>query len=166
MNSYEYPEVFIEGGGEEPYINVVDEHYFLSKKVVSEKFYGHVIYEDVVEKALNIEELITTRSIVVVPRLSLNKDLEGIFIPKGTPICIDEVIGRAAIIYVSEGDVISVGDKLASIVTGKGDVRTYRTSCSGIVVLVVGYVWLKPEKYIVVTVGEEHARRISIKGVA
>ncbi|MEM1533488.1 MAG: DUF2118 domain-containing protein, partial [Desulfurococcaceae archaeon] len=63
-------------------------------------------------------------------------------------------------------DVISVGDKLASIVTGKGDVRTYRTSCSGIVILVVGYVWLKPEKYIVVTVGEEHARRISIKGVA
>lgn len=166
MSSYEYPEVFIEGGGEEPYINVVDEQYFLSKKVVSERFYGHIVYEDVVEKALNIEELITTRSIVVVPRLGFNKDLEGIFIPKGTPICIDEVMGRVAIIHVSEGDAVSFGDKLASIVTGKGDVRTHRTSCSGVVILVIGYVWLKPEKYIVVTVGEEHARRISIKGVA
>ncbi|MCX8199612.1 MAG: DUF2118 domain-containing protein [Sulfolobales archaeon] len=166
MNSYEYPEVFIEGSGEEPYISVVGEYYLLSKKVVSEKFYGHIIYEDVVEKALNLEELVTTKSMVVVPRLSLNKDLDGIFISKDTPICIDEVIGHAAVIHVSEGNAVSVGDKLASVVTGKGDVRTYRASCSGVIILVIGYVWLKPEKYIVVTVGEEHVRRISIKGAA
>ncbi len=166
MNSYEYPEVFIEGDGEEPYISVVDEHYFLSRKAVSENFYGHIVYEDVVEKALNLEKLTTTRSIVVVPRLSFSRNIDGILVSEGTPICIDEVVGRTAVIHVSEGDVVSIGDRLASIVTGKGDVRTYRTSCSGVVVLVVGYVWLKPEKYVVVTVGEEHARRISIKGVA
>ncbi len=163
MSEYEFPEVFVEGVEGDYYIVYKDGEYFFSKTPGGEKYYGHILYEDVVEKAVDLVEAKMKKSIIVIPKFRPSGELEAILVEEGTSICLMEIKGADPIVFVSEGDEVEERDKIAYIITGKGEVRVYKSVCSGIVTLVINFPWERPERYILVVVSKDDARRIIVK---
>ena len=162
---YAFPEVYVEGvTPSNEYVVEVNGSYLLLKTPVFEnakRFFGHIIYEDVLN-FLDLIEATAKRSFLVIKKYS-PPHMEGLLIEKNTKLCFIEVRGHYPIVYVSEGDGVDVGDKIAYIVTGKGEVRVVKSPCSGIVVLSVNITWERPEKYILVVVDRNDCRRVTIR---
>jgi len=161
--SYEFPEVYVEGVSGDYYIVYSNGVYSFSSEPVGEKYYGHILYEDIIREAIDLVKAVSTREFIVVPRYKREGDLEALRVSRDARLCIMEVAGVQPIVFLSEGDIVEEGDKIAYIITGKSEVRVYKSLCSGIVVLVVNITWEKPEKYIVVVVKQDDVRRIIIK---
>ncbi len=160
---YEFPEVYVEGVKGDYYIVKINREYHFAKNPIGEEYYGHIIYEDVIDKALDLIEAKFTRSVIVVPRYRRAESVNGLLFPKDTRICFMEIKGVQPILFIREGDEISKREKIAYIITGKGEVRVYKSLCEGIVALVVNLPWEKPEKYIVAVVSKNDAREIVIR---
>lgn len=163
MGEYEFPEVFVEGVEGDYYIVYRNGEYFFSKTPVGEKYYGHILYEDVVDKALDLVEALVKKTIIVIPRFKPTGDLEAILVEEGVKTCLMEVKGFEPIVFVREGDEVEEKDKVAYVITGKSEVRVYKSVCSGIVTLVINFPWEKPERYVLVVVNRDDVRRIVIK---
>ncbi len=163
MSSYEFPEVFVKGVSGDYYIVLESGVYRFSKQPCGEEFYGHIVYEDVIDKAVDLVEAVVVKDFIVIPRYRAKGDLDALHIPSNTRLCIMEVKSLHPYVFVDEGDFVGKGDRIAYMVTGKGEVRVYKSLCSGIVVLVVNITWERPERYIIVVVGESDVRRITVK---
>ncbi len=162
MESYEFPEVYVEGIESGYYIVLDNGEYRFSKKP-SGRFFGHIVYEDIVDKALDLINAVFRRAVIVIPRFRGKGDLDALLIEKNTKACLIEVKSIQPYILVREGDEIDLNDKIAYMVTGKGEVRVYKSPCKGLVVLVVNFPWEKPERYLLVVVSKDGVRRIKIK---
>lgn len=90
---------------------------------------------------------------------------EALHISEGVELGVIEVEGHRVHWLVSEGDSVRVGDRVAYITTSKGEVRSVRSSFSGIVVYISQLPASKPEKLLFVIVGGENVRRARISRV-
>lgn len=162
-----FPEVFVENTEGDYYIVCRDSECFFSRSKPSRnytRYYGHILYEDVIEKALDLVGAYLKKSVVVIPKYcSDSRELEALCVDKDTSVCLMEIKGANPIVFVNEGDEIGERDKIAYIITGKSEVRVYKSVCEGIVFLVVNIPWERPEKYIIVVVGRNDVRRITVK---
>lgn len=163
MENYEFPEVYVEGVESNYYIvETSSGEYYFSRKPIG-RFFGHIVYEDVVDKAIDLVEAVFKKAVIVVPRYRVKGELEAYLVEKNTRNCLIEVKSIHPYVLVREGDKIDLHDKIAYMVTGKGEVRVYKSPCKGLVLLVVNFPWEKPERYLIVVVGENDIRRIRIK---
>jgi len=162
---YAFPEVYVEGvTPSNEYVVEINGSYLLAKTPDFEnakRFFGHVVYEDILN-SLDLIEATVKQSFLVIRKYGLPL-MEGLLVEKNTKLCFIEVRGRYPVVFVSEGDNVDVGDKIAYIVTGKGEVRVVKSPCSGIVVLSINITWERPEKYILVVVDRNECRRVTIR---
>ncbi len=163
MENYEFPEIYVEGEKGDYYIVEENGTYRLSREPDDRRSFGHILYEDVIDKAIDLVEAVVKKSVIVVPRFKPKGDLEGLLVSSNTPCCIIEVKSIQPYVLVNEGDNIEMHDKIAYMVTSKGEVRVYKSPCRGLVLIVANFPWEKPEKYILVVVSEDAVRRITIK---
>ncbi len=167
VNKYSFPEVFVRNQHGDKYIVRRGDEYLLveDKNIVasSSEFYGHVMYEDVVEKAIDLIEPLITRDIIIIPRYTNEEFMHGLLVKNNTKPCLIEIKGSSPIIFINEDEIIDYEDKIAYIVTGKREVRTVKSPCKGRVVLVVNFPWEKPERYLVVVVRPDEVREIRIR---
>jgi hypothetical protein len=89
--------------------------------------------------------------------------MEGLLVEDTARPCLIEVKGHRPHVFLREGDSVREGDKIAYVITSKGEVRTIRSPCEGVVVLVVNFPWERPEKYVIVVVSRDECREISIR---
>ncbi len=168
-NKYSFPEVFIRDEFGDKYIVRRDNEYVLiegkNEDITTSysEFYGHIMYEDVVAKAIDLVKPLITRDIIVIPQYTSEEYMNGLLIKNNTKPCLIEVKGFSPMIFINEDEIIDYGDKIAYIVTGKKEVRTVKSPCKGRVVLVVNFPWEKPERYLIVVVRPDEARRIRIR---
>ncbi len=165
MENYEYPEIFIRGAGGPPYIVKKGEEYLLKEQDVGREhvFYGHVLYEDVLARAIDLLEGRVKEEFIVIPRFTGAPAMKALLIEKGRDACIMEISGVQPYTGLREGVYIEKHEKAGYIVTGKGEVRGYKSPCTGIVVVVANLAWEKPEKYVVVVVSRDAVREIIVR---
>ncbi|OYT39478.1 MAG: hypothetical protein B6U89_04055 [Desulfurococcales archaeon ex4484_58] len=167
MNEYAFPEVFVENIESDKYVLELDENtYVLVKKRENysyRRFFGHIIYEHILEY-INLTKPLIERSFIVIKKYT-GGEMNGMLIEKNITPCLAEVSGIYPYILVSEGEKISNKDKIAYIITNKGEIRTIKSPCDGFIALIINITWEKPEKYILVVVKENEFRRITIREV-
>lgn len=167
MEKYAYPEVFVQGVASSPLILKRKNEYILVTEPPTEKeydeIYGHIIYENVLDLALNLVKPEITRELIVIEEFTGKNEMRGLIIPASTKPCLIEVKGASPYVFFKEGDEVKEGDKLAYVITRKGEVRVIRSPCEGIIILNINITWEKPEKYIMVVVGKDELRQITIR---
>lgn len=167
MEKYAYPEVFVRGITYSPLILKRKNEYILVAELPTEEeydeIYGHIIYENVLDLALDLVKPEITKELIVIKEFTGKDEMKGLIIPEGIKPCLIEVKGASPYVFYNEGDEIREGDKLAYVVTRKEEVRVIRSPCEGIVVLNINITWEKPEKYIMVVVGKDELRQITIR---
>ncbi len=164
---YSFPEAFIEGVEGDKYIVENTSGYILvggSKQIHrGRRLFGHVPYEKTIELAVDLVKPVITNSIIVIPHYTGEEIMNGVLVEKDTKPCLMEVKGSSPLLQINEGSMVEEGDRIGLVLTGKGEVHNVFSPCSGRVVLIVNYTWEKPEKYIIVVVGEDEAREIRIR---
>jgi len=162
---YFFPEVYVEGlAPANEYVVEIDGDYFLSKTYSvpgAKRFFGHIIYEDILNY-IDLTEPRIRRSFILIKKYG-PQIMSGILVEENTKPCLMEVRGRQPIILISEGDEVSERDKIAYTITNKGEVRTFRSPCTGLLVLNINIPWERPEKYILVVVSKNECREITIR---
>ncbi len=162
MEEYKYPEIFLRDEKSNKYICRVSDEYVLVKEPVSNECYGHIIYEDIL-KYFDLANPILEKDVIVVPEFSDEELLKGLFVKKGTKLCLIEISGYEPYVSPREGGKINVKDKIGMVITNKYEVRVIKSPCEGVVIFVINIVWEKPEKYILAVVSENDVRQITIR---
>ncbi|ABN69924.1 conserved hypothetical protein [Staphylothermus marinus F1] len=169
MEKYRYPEVFVEGVESDKYVLEINEHYILvltkedlEKYVNYKRVFGHIIYEHIINY-IDLVKPATKKAFIVIPEYSGEKEMNGFLIDENKKLCLIEVKGIQPYVFPREGDEIEERDKVAYIITGKGEVRTIRSPCKGVVLLVINFPWEKPEKYVLAVVNKNDIREITIR---
>lgn len=164
---YAFPEVFVEDRGSNKYIILLNDEYQLTsnpeKVSKSEKRYGHILYENIVDEAVDLVEPRITRGFIVIPHYTGEDSMKAYIVEKNVKPCLIEVKGVYPHILVEEMDEIDEKDKIAYVITGKNEVRVIRSPCRGVVVLVINFPWEKPERYLLVVVGRDELREITVR---
>ena len=124
----------------------------LSKK--PDNIYFKVVYEPAFNLFLDLEEAKIIRDIVV----HLPWRREYIKVERDTKVDLIEISGKNVHLFVREGDKIEYNDKIAYILTGKLEVRTYRSPSSGLVIYITS-LSERPVKYLLVVVDEFKTRK-------
>ncbi len=166
MSDYDFPEIYVRGEKNTPCIVRRGDTYILSRECSGEEYYGHILYEDVVEKAIDLEKAVVKKEFIVIPRYTGEKEMKALLVREGAEACLMEISGVNPYTSLREGDFIETREKIAYIITGKGEVRAYKSPCSGIVVVVANLPWETPEKYIVVVVSRDAVREITVRKAA
>ncbi|MEZ0289646.1 MAG: DUF2118 domain-containing protein [Sulfolobales archaeon] len=96
--------------------------------------------------------------IVVLPRSS-----EGILVPVNTSLRVIEIQGVYIRTLVSEGEEISAGSKIAQILTGKGEFRTFRSSGEGVVVYISDLLEEDFNKIVILVADKLSLQRVEIR---
>ncbi len=116
--------------------------------------YFKVIYEPAYNLFLDLERAEIVRDTIIF----LPWTKEYIKIESGTNVELLEISGKKVYLFVREGDKIRYNDKIAYILTGKLEVRTYRSPSEGIVIYITS-LSEKPVKYLLVVVSEAATRK-------
>lgn len=165
--NYLFPEVFVEDVVSEKYVVEISEDSYLlvmDGEIDRKKFkrvFGHIIYEDVL-KYIDLSKNALEKTVVVVEKYGLD-EMNALLVEKNTPLCILEIKGLSPYVFVHEGYSINKHDKVAYVITNKGEVRSVKSPCEGVVFLVINISWEKPEKYILMVVGRNEYRRIVVR---
>jgi hypothetical protein len=167
LNEYSFPEVFLENiSSDKYYIVEKNNEYILTDKLEKytgyKRFFGHIIYEDILNY-IDLTKPLITKSLIIIPRFNPEEEMKGLLVEKNTSVCLIEVKGVQPYVFPRESDFIEENEKIAYIVTGKGEVRVIKSPCKGIVLLIINLPWEKPEKYILVVVDRDAARQITIR---
>ncbi len=162
MEEYKYPEIFVRDEKSSKYICRISDEYVLVKEPVSNECYGHIIYEGIL-KYFDLANPILEKDVIVIPEFSDEELLKGLFVKKGTKLCLIEISGYKPYIPPREGEKINVKDKIGVVITNKYEVRVIKSPCRGVVIFVINIVWEKPEKYILAVVSENDVRQITIR---
>ncbi len=167
MNEYSFPELFLENTpSDKYYIIEKNNEYILVEKPRKytgyKRFFGHIIYEEILSYMDSTKPFIT-KSLIVIPRFNPDEEMKGLLVEKNTSVCLVEVKGVQPYVFPHESEFIEENEKIAYIVTGKGEVRVVKSPCRGIVLLVINLPWEKPEKYILVVVDKDATRQITIR---
>ncbi|WP_440059008.1 DUF2118 domain-containing protein [Thermogladius sp. 4427co] len=118
-------------------------------------------YENSIERIDLLNNLVLDDMIIISRYKALN-EAKAYLLKKGDRVCIQEVSSAGVFIEKNEGDMVLEGEKIGSTLSSKGVVRTVRSLCKGIIVLIVNITWESPEKYIIVVVKENELRPIRI----
>lgn len=118
--------------------------------------YFKVIYEPAYKLFIDLENTIITRDIIVF----LPWTKEYIKIKSGTRVELLEIAGKNVYLFVREGDKVEYNSKIAYILTGKLEVRTYRSPSKGVIIYITTLTE-KPLKYLLVVVDESSTRKYS-----
>ncbi|ADI32729.1 DUF2118 family protein [Staphylothermus hellenicus] len=168
MEKYRYPEIFVEGVEGDKYILEINGHYALAftkediDNVNYKRVFGHIVYEHIINY-IDLVKPATKKAFIVIPEYSGEKEMKGFLIDENKKLCLIEVKGVQPYVFPREGDVIEERDKVAYIITGKGEVRTIRSPCKGVVLLVINFPWEKPERYVLAVVNKDDIREIIIR---
>ncbi len=154
MNPYAYPKAFVKDEPSEDRAKIEQGKVILGR----EGDYGKVIYEELLEKVVDLEQGIAKRDFIVV----LPNEDEALFVAKGTRLLLYELRGRGVYPAVKEGDEIKPRDSLGYVVTGKYEVRHIRSDTEGVVVHVHWSVGERPERYVIVVVDRNECKRLKV----
>jgi len=113
------------------------------------KVYGSIPYE----QALNYIDLLEARvrvSMAILQGKPGEAVYEGFLLERGVNVCLQEILGNHMYLYVKEGMSIEREHTIAHVITGKLEIRSIRSTCEGLVALVVDMPWEEPRKAVVV----------------
>lgn len=162
---YFYPELYVENifsnkiiveTGNGDFIKIT-----VQKPPVNLRFYGYVLYEDVVNY-LDLPGSQLRRDVIVL----YDKDnglYRGIYLSRNVKLRLIEIRGYEPVILVREGDFVTKNSSIAYIVTKKREVRNIKSSIDGYVVLIVEIFWEKPERYVLAVVDKNEFRQIAVR---
>ncbi|ADV65640.1 DUF2118 domain-containing protein [Desulfurococcus mucosus] len=160
MSEYIFPEIFVEDVESNRVICVKDSKFILLENTATReecsKHYGSIPYEEVLNY-VDLEKPALKRSIII-----LDKKRNGVALlfPGETPLCLQEVRGRA-VFYVGNPERVRKGDLIAYVTTRKNEVRNEYSLCEGFLLAVIDLTWEKPER-IVVVASSEQPREIAL----
>ncbi|ABU82344.1 DUF2118 domain-containing protein [Ignicoccus hospitalis] len=131
MDPYKFPRLFVEGKeGEEYAVVEGDEVVFVKEKVPGAL--GKVPYEIPLDEIVDkLKEEAKVTFLIHLP----NED-KAILVPKGSKVKLFKVSHVKVGVTVKEGDELEEGDTYAYGLTGKGEVRRFRSIVKGKVVMV------------------------------
>ncbi len=119
--------------------------------------FREVMYNNLVDIAIDIEKGVTKTDIVVDPRRD-----KLMLVLRDTPLSIVEAQGKRVYPLFREGDKVSINDKLFYIVTGKYEVRVVRSNTNGVVLYVSEVVPRTPQTFIMVICDESKVKWLEL----
>ncbi len=97
-----------------------------------EKCFLEYPYEESYRYIVDLENQLVKKSFIVIPSGSE----EGLYVPENIKVSITEISGLSVSILVREGYIVKKGDKIARILTSKGELRSFRTDTEGVVLYI------------------------------
>ena len=164
---YSYPKIYVESKGEpidasECILELESLDYLKTSCGAMEgrfrRVFARRIYERVHREVLDLEGGRIKRSYI----LKTPHDRLYLLVEAGTRVSLVEVAGRQVHLYCEEGDEVKRGERLASVITGKLEVRNVRSPDDGVVVLIGEFIET-PERYVVAIAGGDDVRRITVR---
>ncbi|MGC8982413.1 MAG: DUF2118 domain-containing protein [Desulfurococcaceae archaeon] len=154
-SEYAFPFIYIEGVLSDKKVCLVDGKYIIVRGAGQEceKIFGLVPYERVIDYVDLVEA--KTKASILMAFEEPEKPPRGYLIEKDTPLCLQEISGDHLYFLVSEGSRVEKGSRIAYIVTGKLEVRSVASLCTGSVAFIVDMPWETPRKALVVVVPSE-----------
>ncbi len=115
------------------------------------RFFLQEVYEDALNQIIDLEGRVVKLSFIVyVPWHG-----KYMLIERGTELDIIEVSGKQVFLLVREGDLIHFNDKIATIITGKREARTFRSPANGVIVYISRILDITTRDVYIVLVAEE-----------
>jgi len=168
MSTYTYPKIYVEEeniGETYDLIFELSNNVFCvttSKNMVRRiKSYKRVfvkkIYETAYEEVISLEQSRTVKSFITY----CPKHSAYYLVEENTEVSLMEIEGLKIFLHVDEGDTVDEGDKIGYQITRKFEVRNIVSIVRGIIVY-IGTIFGEVQRYIIVAVGEENVRKISV----
>lgn len=163
-NPYVYPKIYVEN----PESEVLDEYLIVSdnkacirhevKGDVPGRIFSKIMYDNAINEVLDKYTPLIKKSFVVV-----TPNGKYILVEKGITPVVVEVKGSKVHLTVSEGEEVDERTRIAYILTRKYETRSIRAGAKGVVVL-IGYIFGEPvDNYVVVIVGREYVKYLTIQ---
>ena len=122
-----------------------------------------VEYERALER-IDLVEATVVSDFIVIEKYGLSTpSTRGFYLKAGDKVCLQEVSAAYVTITKGEGDPVREGEKIGYTLSSKGNLKTIRSSCNGIITLVINITWEMPEKYVVVVVKEDELRQVFVR---
>ena len=155
-SDYEFPEAYVEGVESDVYLEPNPDKGVYRKCRAAEcegrVRLGMTVYEEAGRLFLDIVSgEIVRKTAIVIPRLGR----KALYVEPGTPAMIYEAGGLQTVFNLYEGARVDPGDKIAYILTSKGETRSLRSEDKGIILYIAWDRESFPPKYWVVVVPEE-----------
>ena len=128
------------------------------RDVTFRRAFSKRIYERVHVEVLDLERGEVKKSYIV----KSPRNGTYILVEAGVKVSLVEVAGRQVHLYCEEGDEVVEGERIASVITGKYEVRNVRSPDDGIVVLIGEFIET-PERSVIAIAGDEDVRRITVR---
>ncbi|MGC9009229.1 MAG: DUF2118 domain-containing protein [Sulfolobales archaeon] len=123
-----------------------------------EKCFLEYPYEDAYKYIIDLENQLIKKSFIITPPGSP----EALYIPKNTKVNIIEISGVSVSLLVKEGDEIKRGDRVARILTSKGEIRSYKINTEGIVLYVTDLFGGSSERILILIGSKNSLGRVRI----
>jgi len=164
FNPYVYPKIYVEN----PENKVLGEYLVVSgnkacirRKVDKDlpgRIFSKIMYDNAINEVLDRYTPLIKKSFVIATPSG-----KYILVEKGTTPIVMEVKGSKVYLTVNEGEEVDERTRIAYILTRKYETRSIRAGVKGIVVL-IGYIFGEPvDNYIVVIVGKEYVKYLTIQ---
>jgi len=124
-----------------------------------EKCYLEYPYEEAYKYIVDLENHSIKKSFIVIPPGSV----EALYVPKNTRVNIIEISGVSVSLLVKEGDEVNIGDRVARILTSKGEVRSHRVNTEGLVLYVTDLFGGSSERILILIGDKNSLGRIRIE---
>lgn len=161
---HSFPKIYVEDGGLESRecIYEVEKDSFVMSTCLEGRRALRVFKKRIYEKShlevLDLEENVVVKSFILYAPLGK----EYMLVESGCKVSIVEARGVNVFFYKFEGERVLEGDLVADEISKKGEVRSLKAPCNGVIVLIGDYVE-SPHRYLLVFTGEENVRRVSIR---
>lgn len=164
FNPYVYPKIYVENPESEvlgEYLIVSDNKACIRHKVKEDvlgRIFSKIMYDNAINEVLDKYTPLIKKSFVVA-----TPNGKYILVEKGTTPIVAEVKGSKVHLAVNEGEEVDEHTRIAYILTRKYETRSIRAGVKGVVVL-IGYILGEPiDNYIVVIVGRDHVKYLTIQ---
>jgi len=133
---YQFPEAYVEGVESKVYLvpDLERRKYRLCQDPCNAPIkLGRTVYEEAIDYFVDLEKGETVRRFaVVVPRL----DRKAFYVEPGTPVLLYIVQGTQTVFNLYEGEDVEPRDRLAYVLTSKGETRTVRLEDEGVIIYI------------------------------
>lgn len=161
-SDYIFYSVYVESERSYKYICELERGTYISTSMPAScsRSFGLIPYERVLNY-IDPTSGTLTRTVLIVREDPSSTEFKGFEIREGTKLCLQEIAGDHVHVFKSEGDDVKAGEKIAYVVTGKLEVRSIRSLCSGHITLIIDITWEKPRRNLLVISSE--LREVTIR---